>query len=72
MRNADDLLTPAEAGRLFDPPLAPQSVKYHDPHLQPERTPSGRRLYRRSVVLAFIAERQRARTTASAEAQAIA
>jgi len=66
---ADDvLLTPCEAGREFTPQLSSDAVKTHDDALQPLRTPSGRRLYRRSVVRAYAAEhaaRRAAKLTAA-------
>jgi hypothetical protein len=64
----DPRLTPIEAGRLFPKPITAAAVRRYDIYLTPERTPSGRRLYRRSVVLAFVREHYRGADTTTTQA----
>jgi DNA-binding transcriptional MerR regulator len=49
--------------------LSDETIRRHDAALRPERTPSGRRLYRVEVVLGWLASReQRAAERAAARA----
>jgi DNA-binding transcriptional MerR regulator len=60
---ADNPMTPAEVARLADVTAA--TVKRYDHELRPERTSTGRRVYRRSVVEAWVEARKRAAAFAS-------
>ena len=55
----DQLLTPGEAGRLLDPPISGDGVKYLEARgqVRSKRTASGRRLYFKRDILRIVSER---------------